>query len=319
MILQMSVGHKIRAIRDLRGMTQKELGIKAGFSSTTADVRIRQYESNKMVPKDDKLKEIAAALDVDVTALKDHDIYSDLDLMQVLFEIEENYGLVIEKEVDRYVLSFDKEHLLFRFTNYNLDSWYRAKLQLQTDSESSDSENKEYPLWKYRFPLDNLESEKRNEAKVQEKYKPFVNTTYCIKKVNEFILLFEKLTRNGFDIQIATAPERSGIGTFVSCAIFKHSQLLEATGEAANAYAEYLSMITAIEKLGIEIERETNSFDGETLSGIYFYSSVLSTVLNHTIREIVEAYKSGTLDDRLMQMQYKDSFQTFNVPIVGTI
>ena len=53
----MSVGHKIRAIRDLRGMTQKELGIKAGFSAATADVRIRQYESHKMIPKEDKLKE----------------------------------------------------------------------------------------------------------------------------------------------------------------------------------------------------------------------------------------------------------------------
>ena len=38
----MSVGNNIRTIRMLRGMTQKELGLKAGFSSSTADVRIRQ-------------------------------------------------------------------------------------------------------------------------------------------------------------------------------------------------------------------------------------------------------------------------------------
>ena len=42
---------------------------------------MRQYESNKMVLKEDKLIEIAAALDIDITALKDHDVYSDLDLM----------------------------------------------------------------------------------------------------------------------------------------------------------------------------------------------------------------------------------------------
>lgn len=311
----MSVGYKIRAIRDLRGMTQKELGIKAGFSSATADVRIRQYESNKMVPKEDKLREIAAALDVDITALKDHDIYSDLDLMQILFEIEENCGLVIEKEADRYVLSFDEEHPLFRFTNYKLDSWYRAKSRLQSNSKDSSYEDKEYLLWKYRFPLDNIELDARHEAKVQEKYKPFVNNTYSIKKVNEFILLFEKLIRNGFDIQIASAHERSGIGTFVCCAIFKHSELLEATGEAATAYAEYLSMIIYFEKSGIEIERETNSFDGETLLGVYFYSSVLSTALNYTVREIIKAYKDGTLDDKFMQIQYKESLQMFNVPI----
>ena len=311
----MSVGRKIRAIRDLRGMTQKDLGIKAGFSAATADVRIRQYESNKMVPKEDKLKEIADALDIDVSALKSHDIYSDLDLMQILFEIEEIYGLEIGKDANRYILSFDEDHPLFRFINNNLDSWYLAKSKLLSYSEESGYDDKEYSLWKYRFPLDNMELENMNAAKVQEKYKPFVNNSYSIKKVNEFILLFEKLIRNGFDIQIASAPERSGIGTYVCCAIFKHSELLDATGEAANAYAEYLSMISYLEKSGIEIERETTSFDGETLLGIYFYNSVLSTALSHTVREIIKAYKDGVLDDTILQMQYKDSLQTFNVPI----
>ena len=311
----MSVGRKIRAIRDLRGMTQKDLGIKAGFSAATADVRIRQYESNKMVPKEDKLKEIADALDIDVSALKSHDIYSDLDLMQILFEIEEIYGLEIGKDANRYILSFDEDHPLFRFINNNLDSWYRAKSQLLSNSEESGYDDKEYSLWKYRFPLDNMELENMNAAKVQEKYKPFVNNSYSIKKVNEFILLFEKLIRSGFDIQIASAPERSGIGTYVCCAIFKHSELLDATGEAANAYAEYLSMISYLEKSGIEIERETTSFDGETLLGIYFYNSVLSTALSHTVREIIKAYKDGVLDDTILQMQYKDSLRTFNVPI----
>ena len=311
----MSVGRKIRAIRDLRGMTQKDLGIKAGFSATTADVRIRQYESNKMVPKEDKLKEIADALDIDVSALKSHDIYSDLDLMQILFEIEEIYGLEIGKDANRYILSFDEDHPLFRFINNNLDSWYLAKSKLLSYSEESGYDDKEYSLWKYRFPLDNMELENMNAAKVQEKYKPFVNNSYSIKKVNEFILLFEKLIRNGFDIQIASAPERSGIGTYVCCAIFKHSELLDATGEAANAYAEYLSMISYLEKSGIEIERETTSFDGETLLGIYFYNSVLSTALSHTVREIIKAYKDGVLDDTILQMQYKDSLRTFNVPI----
>ena len=311
----MSVGRKIRAIRDLRGMTQKDLGIKAGFSAATADVRIRQYESNKMVPKEDKLKEIADALDIDVSALKSHDIYSDLDLMQILFEIEEIYGLEIGKDANRYILSFDEDHPLFRFINNNLDSWYLAKSKLLSYSEESGYDDKEYSLWKYRFPLDNMELENMNAAKVQEKYKPFVNNSYSIKKVNEFILLFEKLIRNGFDIQIASAPERSGIGTYVCCAIFKHSELLDATGEAANAYAEYLSMISYLEKSGIEIERETTSFDGKTLLGIYFYNSVLSTALSHTVREIIKAYKDGALDDTILQMQYKDSLRTFNVPI----
>ena len=74
-------------------------------------------------------------------------------------------------------------------------------------------------------------------------------------------------------------------------------------------------MTSYLENLGIEIERETNSFDGETLLGVYFYSSVLSTALNHTVREILKAYKDSMLDDKIMQMQYEDSLKTFNVPI----
>ena len=51
----------------------------------------------------------------------------------------------------------------------------------------------------------------------------------------------------------------------------------------------------------------TKSFDEETLLGDYFYSSVLSTALNHTVREIIAANKAGNLDVKIMQMQYKDS------------
>ena len=41
----MSPGQRIRHYRMLRGMTQKALGIAAGFPPKTADIRIAQYES----------------------------------------------------------------------------------------------------------------------------------------------------------------------------------------------------------------------------------------------------------------------------------
>ena len=40
----MSPGRRIRHYRMLRGMTQKALGIAAGFPPETADLRIAQYE-----------------------------------------------------------------------------------------------------------------------------------------------------------------------------------------------------------------------------------------------------------------------------------
>ena len=46
-----SIGAKIKKIREYRGLTQKILGIRCGFSDATADVRIGQYEKNKKTPR----------------------------------------------------------------------------------------------------------------------------------------------------------------------------------------------------------------------------------------------------------------------------
>ena len=38
----MSIGERIRYIRNLRGMTQKELGKAIGFDDRTADIRLQK-------------------------------------------------------------------------------------------------------------------------------------------------------------------------------------------------------------------------------------------------------------------------------------
>ncbi len=60
----MTIGEKIRAIRTFRKMTMRELGLAMGFSETTADVRIAQYESNKRKPKQKLLIRMAEILEV---------------------------------------------------------------------------------------------------------------------------------------------------------------------------------------------------------------------------------------------------------------
>jgi len=42
----MTLGEKIKKYRELRGLTQRELGQKVGFSAGTEDSRIRKYEKN---------------------------------------------------------------------------------------------------------------------------------------------------------------------------------------------------------------------------------------------------------------------------------
>lgn len=54
-----TIGEKIRAVRKERGLTQKELGERAGIAEPT----IRRYELGKLNPKLETVKKIAAALD----------------------------------------------------------------------------------------------------------------------------------------------------------------------------------------------------------------------------------------------------------------
>ena len=64
-----SLGQKIKKIRMLRRYTQKELGVMCGFSLSSADVRIAQYEKNKKIPREKILKAMCNALGVGEGAL----------------------------------------------------------------------------------------------------------------------------------------------------------------------------------------------------------------------------------------------------------
>lgn len=50
-------------------MTQKQLGLAVGFSESTADIRIAQYESGARAPKASLLHRIASVLEADPIVL----------------------------------------------------------------------------------------------------------------------------------------------------------------------------------------------------------------------------------------------------------
>lgn len=60
----MTIGQRIKRIRQHRGMTQKYLGMMMGFPESAADVRIAQYESGSRVPKPTVINRLAAVLGV---------------------------------------------------------------------------------------------------------------------------------------------------------------------------------------------------------------------------------------------------------------
>lgn len=57
-------GEKLRYLRRKNNLTQKQLGMAVGFSESTADVRIAQYETNARTPREELLKKLAQVLGV---------------------------------------------------------------------------------------------------------------------------------------------------------------------------------------------------------------------------------------------------------------
>ena len=93
----MAIGERIRFLRNLKGMTQKWLGMAVGFDEKTADIRMAQYESGTRTPKENLTNDLAKVLEVSPAALNVPNIDSYVGLMHTLFALEDIYGVKIEE------------------------------------------------------------------------------------------------------------------------------------------------------------------------------------------------------------------------------
>ena len=145
----MAIGERIHFLRNLRGMTQKYLGMLVGFPEKTADVRMAQYESGTRTPKADLTNKLAQALDVSPKALDLPDIDSYIGLMHTLFALEDMYGLRVGEMDGEVCLRLDKSRGSdFRNLFDMFNSWQTQAAKLETGEISK----KEYDQWRYRYP-----------------------------------------------------------------------------------------------------------------------------------------------------------------------
>lgn len=133
-----SLGQKIKKIRMLRKYTQKELGVMCGFSFSSADVRIAQYEKNKKIPREKILKDMCNALGVGEGALIHADMLSYQEMFYALFDMEDFHGLRPVKKEDGYYLKFDSDSIINDF----LEEWY--KMYRKYPSPRGDDEEEKY-------------------------------------------------------------------------------------------------------------------------------------------------------------------------------
>lgn len=114
----MTVGEKIRAFREHRGWTQKQLGDACGIIEGS----IRKYELGLRNPKAEQLKKIAAGLQVSESVFYDFDIATVSDVVALLFMLDNATEIELNKKGKDVYLKFNDE-----FLKKFMREWYTAK------------------------------------------------------------------------------------------------------------------------------------------------------------------------------------------------
>ncbi len=145
----MAIGERIRFFRNLKGMTQKYLGMQVGFPEKTADIRIAQYESGCRTPKADLTNNLANVFGVSTSALTVPDIDNYNGLMHTLFTLEDLYGFRIDKLDDELCIRLDKG----MGTNYlKMFDMFSAWQEQAEKFKNGEITKEEYDNWRYNYP-----------------------------------------------------------------------------------------------------------------------------------------------------------------------
>lgn len=321
----MTLGKKIKEYRLLHDMTQKELGMKIGFSASTADSRIRKYEGDLMAPKSEIRNKLVQALDVDPSALSDIDIRSIEDVVRTFFFMEEYLGFEIESFNSDQLSLFNKEKTYYsKWDISTLNSymyiWYEQKKNLlNIKNDNQEDSNKEYELWKSRFPRDIYTYWNSLIEKIDAYYTPFVNEISNKKtKIvysSEFIAQIRKLIQSGLEFKVDSEIRDVNDGYLVL--IFKVSDLLSPKSkEIEIQFTEFLNNLKTLKEYGMIIDTTALTF---TTGNIISYHMLPNPLMKKcgTIQELIQFEKNkASMDEfsiELFNINYDKEFNSSNL------
>ena len=162
----MTIGERIRNIRKLNGITQKQLADACGIDDAT----VRKYESGKLNPKADTLKKIARGLGVNEIVLTDSSLNTP-EAMIRLFDVFNAYsgklkdGKTIRKEIEKKQFDDDDIYISFESLNAFMASWYNEYTVFMNQMRKAEAEkdekkkeqiieeaNSKFQMWMYKYP-----------------------------------------------------------------------------------------------------------------------------------------------------------------------
>ena len=166
-----SPGQRIRHYRMLLGMPQKALGIAAGFPPETAAIRIAQYESGFRVPKEDMVKKIAAALQVEECALLEPDTGNLEGIMETLFWLDEDMPDVLRcsltMPLDKRPAEIGSATVPVIQTNAKTVPFNTQPTMLWSENDLLNCLLNTYAVMQYRYHTGKITHEKYFEWKLQ--------------------------------------------------------------------------------------------------------------------------------------------------------
>lgn len=157
-----NIAGKIKRIRTLRGISQREVGCRCNYSEATGEFRINQFEKGQKIPRAESLGILAKALEIDETAIFDADLSDSGRMHHALFDIEDFHGLHPVEIDGKIYLEFGDTS----FTGDRVDAdanltflrnWYNMYKKYWP--EAGDAEDvihekmDEYTKWRYMYSL----------------------------------------------------------------------------------------------------------------------------------------------------------------------
>lgn len=311
----MTIGEKIRFIRQFRGITQAELGRRIDL---TGD-RIRQYENDVRTPKQEVIDDLAEALNIDSSFLVDHNIDKDIDIIQVLFELEDRYKLDLQKTDEGYSLNIPNTssplpHSLLTYLDYWYNVRQNATPKLNDTKEEMDLKISNYKEWKYQFPgnfyTPTYEEYKKLISEIQCKIMMnciVIRDTDIPMKYSGFIELIKDMIEVKIDMIFAKEESHEGNSLLIS---FIYSQFENFTSNQLSLFAKFFHLMKWFEEQH-DCFCSSHTYRNDTFIDFYIHDGTiarLASILNEIQDNIT---KNPTYDD-LFILKYNQLIEKNN-------